>query len=83
MSLEDRKICNICNTEKHIDGFQVNKRRCKACQYEINKAYSKLYYQQNKERLIKMNIINYKIKNTTRGPSGRPRKYDKEINLNI
>ena len=78
MSLEDRKICNICNTEKHIDGFQVNKRRCKACQYEINKAYSKLYYQQNKERLIKLNIINYKMKviQANQKPRGRPRIYN-------
>ena len=74
----DFKTCNICGVGKPIDDFLVNHRRCKECQYEINKTYSKLYYQQHKARLIKLNKINYKIKNTHRGPNGRPKIYHAE-----
>jgi len=59
---EETKVCNICNVEKPMDKFRVNLRHCIACRNEINKAYSKLYYQHNKARLIKLNIINYKMK---------------------
>ena len=75
---EETKVCNICNTEKPIDAFRVNHRHCKVCRYEINKAYSKLYYQQHKARLIKMNIINYKIKTINANPNGRPRIYNQQ-----
>ena len=44
----DFKTGNICGMEKPIEEFLVNHRRCKNSQYEINKSYSKLYYQQNK-----------------------------------
>ncbi len=70
------KICNICNVEKPVSEFRVNHRRCKACVYEINKTYSKTYYQQNKKRLIEMNKNYYKLNNAHRGPNGRPRKYN-------
>jgi len=69
-------ICNNCNTEKLITEFFTNHRRCKACLYKINKEYSKTYYQQNKKRLIDINELNYKIRNTSRGKIGRPRKHD-------
>ena len=75
---EEMKVCNICNTEKPKDDFLVNKRRCKECQYAINKSYSKLYYQQHKARLIKLNIINYKIKTIKSKPVGRPRIHDQQ-----
>ena len=75
---EEMKVCNICNTEKPIDDFFVNQRRCKACQYAINKSYSKLYYQQHKARLIKLNSINYKIKSINSRPNGTPRIYDQQ-----
>ena len=74
----DFKTCNICGMEKPIEEFLVNHRRCKNCQYEINKSYSKLYYQQNKARLIKLNSINYKIKKINSKPNGRPRIYDQK-----
>ena len=75
---EETKVCNICHVEKPVDQFRVNFRHCIACRYEINKAYSKLYYQQNKERLIKLNKINYKIKKINSKPNGRPRIYDQQ-----
>ena len=71
---DEMKTCNICNVEKMKSEFLNRHRRCKACQYEINKNYSKSYYQENKKRLIDMNKENYKIKNTSRGKLGRPRK---------
>jgi hypothetical protein len=74
----DFKTCNICGVNKPREEFQVNHRRCKACLYEINKSYSKLYYQQHKARLIKLNKINYKIRNPNRGPNGRPKIYHEE-----
>ena len=74
----DFKTCNICGMEKPIEEFLVNHRRCKLCQYEINKSYSKLYYQQNKARLIKLNMINYKIRNPNRKANGRPKIYNVE-----
>ena len=75
---EETKVCNICNVEKPMDKFRVNLRHCIACRNEINKAYSKLYYQQNKARLIKLNIINYKMKviSANQKPRGRPRIYN-------
>ena len=75
---EETKVCNICNVDKPKDQFRVNFTHCIACRYEINKAYSKLYYQQNKERLIKLNKINYKIKviNAKQKIKGRPRIHD-------
>jgi len=69
-------ICNTCNNEKLITDFLTNHRRCKTCLYKINKEYSKTYYQQNRTRLIDINKQNYKIKNTSRGQLGRPRKYN-------
>ena len=75
---EETKVCNICNTEKPVDDCFVNKRRCKECQYAINKSYSKLYYQQHKARLIKLNSINYKIIKINSKPNGRPRIYDQQ-----
>jgi len=75
---KETKVCNICNVEKPMDKFRVNLRHCIACRNEINKAYSKLYYQQNKARLIKLNIINYKMKviSANQKPRGRPRIYN-------
>ena len=75
---EETKVCNICHVEKPVDKFRVNFRHCITCRYEINKAYSKLYYQQNKERLIKLNITNYKMKviQAKQKPRGRPRIYN-------
>ena len=77
---EETKVCNICNVEKPKDQLRVKFRHCIACRYEINKAYSKLYYQQNKERLIKLNKINYKMKviNANQKPKGRPRIHDND-----
>ena len=75
---ESTKVCNICNIEKPIDAFRVHHRHCKACRYEINKAYSKKYYQQHKARLIKMNLDNYRIRTTSMNPNGRPRIYNQE-----
>ena len=74
----DFKTCNISGVGKPIEEFLVNHRRCKNCQYEINKSYSKLYYQQNKARLIKLNMINYKIRNPNRKANGRPKSYNVE-----
>jgi hypothetical protein len=74
----DFKTCNICGVVKPIDDFLVNHRRCKECQYEINKTYSKLYYQQHKARLIKLNKINYKIRNPNPNKNGRPKIYNVE-----
>ena len=75
---EETKVCNICNVDKPKDQFRVNFRHCIACRYEINKAYSKLYYQKHKARLIKLNTINYKIKTINSKPVGRPRIYDQQ-----
>jgi len=74
---EETKVCNICHVEKPRDKFRVNLRHCITCRNEINKAYSKLYYQQHKERLIKLNIINYKMKviQANQKPRSRPRIY--------
>jgi hypothetical protein len=44
----------------------------------INKSYSKLYYQQHKARLIKLNKINYKIRNPNPNRNGRPKIYHEE-----
>ena len=74
----DFKTCNICGVNKPREEFQVKHRRCKACQYEINKSYSKLYYQQHKARLIKLNKINYKIRNPNPNKNGRPKIYNME-----
>ena len=72
----DFKTCNICGNEKPIEEFQVNHRRCKLCQYEINKTYSKQYYQQHKKRLIDLNKVNYKIRNPNPNKNGRPKIYN-------
>jgi len=72
------KTCNICGVEKPVGEFRINHKRCKNCLYEINKTYSKTYYQQHKKRLIEMNKINYKVKNTHRAKNGRPRIYNIE-----
>ncbi len=74
----DFKTCNICGNEKPIEEFQVNHRRCKRYQYEINKTYSKQYYQQHKKRLIDMNKVNYKIRNPNPNKNGRPKIYHVE-----
>jgi len=79
------RVCNICQIEKILDEFNINQRRCKCCQYEKNKAYSKAYYQQNKERLIQMNINNYKakIKCNSSVPVGRPRKHQQSEGIEL
>ena len=75
---DETKVCNVCNIEKPVEEFRVNRRCCKFCQYEINKSYSKLYYQQHKARLIKLNKINYKIRNPNPNKNGRPKIYHVE-----
>ena len=79
------RVCNICHIEKILDEFNINQRRCKCCQYEKNKAYSKAYYQQNKERLIQMNINNYKakIKCNSSVLVGRPRKHQQSEGIEL
>jgi hypothetical protein len=74
----DYKICNICGIGKPMEEFQVNHRRCKKCQYEINKTYSKQYYQQHKKRLIDLNKVNYRIRNPNPNKNGRPKIYHVE-----
>ena len=49
----ETKICNMCSNDKPIVEFRVNSRRCKACQYDINKEYSKTYYGYHKDRILK------------------------------
>jgi hypothetical protein len=85
MSEKKSKVCNICHIDKLLDEFNINQRRCKCCQYEKNKAYSKTYYQQNKERLIQMNIMNYKtkIKCGSGVPVGRPRKHQQSEGIEL
>ncbi len=85
MSEKKSKDCNICHVEKLLEDFNINQRRCKCCQYEKNKAYSKTYYQQNKERLIQMNINNYKtkIKCMSSVPVGRPRKHQQSEGIEL
>jgi hypothetical protein len=85
MSEKKSKVCNICHVEKLLEDFNINQRRCKCCQYEKNKAYSKTYYQQNKERLIQMNINNYKtkIKCMSSVPVGRPRKHQQSEGIEL
>ena len=61
-----------------IDAFRIHHHVCKACRYEINKAYSKQYYQQHKERLIKLNLNNYRARTISTKPNGRPRIYNQE-----
>ncbi len=85
MSEKKSKVCNICHVEKLLEDFNINQRRCKCCQYEKNKVYSKTYYQQNKERLIQMNINNYKtkIKCMSSVPVGRPRKHQQSEGIEL
>jgi hypothetical protein len=79
------RVCNICHIEKILDEFNINQRRCRCCQYEKNKEYSKNYYQQHKERLIQMNIQNYKtkVKSANSAPVGRPRKYQQSEGIEL
>lgn len=85
MSEKKSKVCNICHIDKLLDEFNINQRRCKCCQYEKNKAYSKTYYQQHKERLIQMNINNYKTKTKciSSAPVGRPRKHQQSEGIEL
>ena len=73
---ESSKVCNICGIDKPIDQFFD--RRCKECQYAINKQYSKEYYKIHRQRLIELNKLNYKLKNGHRKKIGRPRIYNIE-----
>ena len=73
--METQKTCNICLIDKSVSDFRINSRRCKACQNNINKSYSKTYYENHKERLIKDVKNNYytKTANIEKKKVGRPR----------
>ena len=78
--MDGHKICNICEMDKALSDFRVNARRCKACQNQINKAYSKQYYQQHKDRLKDVILNRYHEKASHSKPVGRPRKPEYYLN---
>jgi len=74
--METKKKCNKCLIDKSVVAdFRINSRRCKACQNNINKSYSKTYYENHKDRLIKDVKNNYYIKTAhiEKKKVGRPR----------
>ena len=73
--MSSTKICKVCGETKDKTDFRVNTRLCKSC-YEIhNKIYMDEYYRKHKERLMKMNLEAYYVKNPIRKKMGRPCRY--------
>ena len=72
------KMCKICGESKDRDEFRINTRMCRGCQDVQNKLYMVKYYEQNRKRLIEMNLNAYYEKNPIRKKMGRPRKYNIE-----
>ena len=48
-----KKVCSICNMNRHLYFFRDNRNKCKQCEYQIRKDYYVQYNKNNKDKLEK------------------------------
>ena len=85
-TLENFKMCRICEQNKPSDKFGANSHQCRQCLYIKNKEYHIKYYENNRDRLKNHQLDLYHViykkekendpnKKPRGRPTGRPRKY--------
>lgn len=75
MKTKTCKSCGQINTAEH---FKTNTKLCLSCYDLYQKHYHQNYYKIHQNRLMKINLENYHLKNPEKKKMGRPRKHEPE-----